>query len=60
LIHRHKISRIVNKNTLVNGERKPQLFNVDGEDLEFTNFVKYEVLPGEIEIVTDINRINVA
>jgi diacylglycerol kinase family enzyme len=45
---------------LVNGERKPQLFNVDGEDLEFTNFVKYEVLPGEIEIVTDINRINVA
>ena len=40
LTYRHKEAKIYNKNTL-NGVSIPQLFNIDGEDLEVWDFVKY-------------------
>ena len=27
--------------------------NIDGEDVTFTNFAKYEVLKGELDVIVD-------
>ena len=34
-----------------------QDINIDGEDLEFHNFAKYEVLPSELEVIVDLEYI---
>ena len=31
--------------------------NVDGENLKFKDFVKYDVQPGEIEVIVDFDRL---
>ena len=48
--------KIFNKNQY-QGKLVPSLLNVDGEDFEFEKFVKYETMPGDLEIVTDFSRI---
>jgi len=53
--------RIDNKSTLRNRltgieQKSPQDINIDGEDLIFNNFVKFEVLKHELEIIVDFKR----
>ena len=48
---------MTNKVKNPDGSLKKQDFNTDGEDLEFTNFVKFEVLPRKIQYVVDFNNI---
>ena len=36
---------------------EPQDVNIDGEDLIFNNFIKYEVLPSSIEVIVDFQHI---
>ena len=37
-------------------EKMPQDVNIDGEDLLFTNYIKYECLHEELEIIVDFER----
>jgi hypothetical protein len=39
------------------GKKVTQDINIDGEDLRFTNFAKWEILPSELEIIVDFDRI---
>jgi hypothetical protein len=41
----------------LDGKKIPQDINIDGEDLMFTNFAKYEVLPSELEVIVDFDNI---
>lgn len=40
-----------------NGKKVLQDINIDGEDLEFRNFAKYEVMPSELEVIVDLEYI---
>ena len=37
-------------------EMEPQMFQIDGEDLWFNNFVKIEVVPGTVDLLVDYNE----
>ena len=52
--HRYRKLLIVNKSTkLLGAVPTPQDINIDGEDLRFKNYVKFEVLKQELEILVD-------
>ena len=58
-LYRTNKLRLINKSTRVvdkatgRTERMTQDINIDGEDLQFTNFLKYECLKEELEIIVD-------
>lgn len=48
--------RIKNKNLKADsaiGETEPQMFQIDGEDLWFDDFVKIEVVPGAVDLLVN-------
>ena len=49
--------KLTNKTLDPQGKKVTQDINIDGEDLRFTNFAKWEVLPSELEIIVDFDRI---
>ena len=51
--------RFENKNAVDNRteSRRLQRVNVDGEDLLFKDFVKFEVIPGGIDFIVDFDYI---
>ena len=53
--YRGKTVRVVNR-TFKRGDLKKQICEVDGEDVYFTEYAKYEVLPGALEVVVDFDR----
>ena len=50
-------AKIINKSMDICGEKIAQEINIDGEDLTFTNFAKYEVLPSALDIIVDFDNI---
>lgn len=53
--YRGKDIKVINR-TMKKGEKKVQICEIDGEDTYFTDFAKYEVLPGALEIIVDYDR----
>ncbi len=50
--------KVVNKSTTKSGEElAPQDIDIDGEAIEFLNFVKYECLKHELELIVDFDHI---
>ena len=54
---RCKAIKLTNKTVDPQGKKVTQDINIDGEDLRFTNFAKWEILPSELEIIVDFDRI---
>ena len=53
-IFRGKNIKVVNTNPVnKNGAKDAQIYAIDGEDLLFREFVKYETLPGWLEVIVD-------
>lgn len=56
--YRCKKLKIVNKRMERDGVTKHTMdINIDGEDLTFKDFVKYEVLKGELDVIVDFQQI---
>lgn len=55
--YRCKKVKLENMKVDENGKKVQQDINIDGEDLEFHNFAKYEVLPSELEVIVDLEYI---
>ena len=47
----------VKKNGVIVEEQEIQRYGCDGEDLQFRSYVKYETLPGELEVIVDFDYI---
>ena len=57
-IIRCKNVKIVNKKIdPATNELEPQDVNIDGEDLIFKNYIKYEVMPSSIDVIVDFQHI---
>ena len=51
--YRCKKVKLINKKKNQDGSNAVMDINIDGEDLTFTNFAKYEVLKGELDVIVD-------